>query len=204
MAWTTIGPATFGGRHAAERLHVPHVHGIGPRARCESFVESWGARHRRGRLGDIVVGGGEEGGEVEELETHLLYSRRQVSSQSWRRRRVTKVDKGGLHSSRKSEGNVVAAAGEAGQKLQGVAGSHRVHEREAEQAFGDHGAQAKIDVRGLGMKFRGSYSSEVDDAVHETSEELRKLTVERWKAEEEEELRVSDTSKAVLGWGQKF
>ena len=36
------------------------------------------------------------------------------------------------------------------QKLQGVAGSHRVHECAVKQAFGDHGAQAKIDVRNFG------------------------------------------------------
>ena len=35
---------------------------------------------------------------------------------------------------------------------QGVAANHRVHEREAEQAFGDNGAKAKIDQRR--MKFR--------------------------------------------------
>ena len=28
---------------------------------------------------------------------------------------------------------------------QGVAGSHRVHQREAEQAFGDNGAKAKVN-----------------------------------------------------------
>ena len=33
---------------------------------------------------------------------------------------------------------------------EGVAGSHRIHEREAEGALGDHGAQAKMDEWGLG------------------------------------------------------
>ena len=36
------------------------------------------------------------------------------------------------------------------QKLQAVAGSHCAHEREAEQAYGDMAANAKIDERSLG------------------------------------------------------
>ena len=40
--------------------------------------------------------------------------------------------------------------------------------------------------------------SEVDEELHEASEQLRKLTVKRRKAEAEG-LRVSDASKAVLG-----
>ena len=104
-----------------------------------------------------MVGGGEEGGEVEELETHLPWpvrgrSHRSHGEEGMRRR----LDKGGLHSSRNSEGNVVAAAGEAGQKLQGVAGSHQVQGSKQNRLPGNHGAQAKIDVWGLGMKFRGA------------------------------------------------
>ena len=36
------------------------------------------------------------------------------------------------------------------QKLQGAAGSQRAHDREAEQAFDDNRAKAKIDERSLG------------------------------------------------------
>ena len=39
---------------------------------------------------------------------------------------------------------------EPGQTLQGVDGSHRVHEREAEQALGDHGVQDQADEIGFG------------------------------------------------------
>ena len=84
-------------------------------------------------------------------------------------------------------------------KLQGSA--------KAEQAFGDNGAKAKIDERSLGWtsekvppgllglwKIR---SPRWKNELHEGSEELRKLTLERRKAEAEE-LRVCNTSRDGL------
>ena len=89
-----------------------------------------------------------------------------------------------------------------GQELHRVAGSHRVHEREATQAVPDHGAQTEVDEWGPRKKFgRESFQdvmvledkiSEVENELYEASEETRKLTVERRKAEAEG-VRVSDT-----------
>ena len=77
-------------------------------------------------------------------------------------------------------------AREPDKKLQRAAASHRVHEREAEQAFGDNGAVLEEKIL------------EVDSEVRDASEEMKKLTVERRKAEAEG-LTVSDASMAVLG-----
>ena len=88
-------------------------------------------------------------------------------------------------------------------KLQRAAASHRVHEREAEQAFGDNGAKEKL-LNGASDEMQRKFLKNVlvleekNSEVHDASEEMKKLTVERRKAEAEG-LTVSDASMAVLG-----
>ena len=61
------------------------------------------------------------------------------------------VDTGGFVCIKKNEGSMVAALQE--NQERNITGSlqesHRVPEREAEQASGDHGMQANIDERSL-------------------------------------------------------
>ena len=84
---------------------------------------------------------------------------------------------------------------ESGRKIQSVAGSDRVHEREAEQAFGDHGAQATSDE--IQRKFfeevlvLEEMITEVENELYEANGEMRKLTVERRKVEVSVTSRVS-------------
>ena len=80
-----------------------------------------------------------------------------------------------------------------------------MHEHEAEQAFSDLGARATTDEWSLGRNHRKFKDvmvleekiSEVESELHDASEEMRKLTVERRRAESGEP-RISDTSRVVL------
>ena len=98
------------------------------------------------------------------------------------------------------------SAREPGQKQQGVAGIHRVHERKQSRLWTNterkqkskNGASDETQRKSLkDVLVLEEKISEVENEPFEVSEQMRKLTVERRKMEAEE-LRVSEMSRVGL------